>query len=105
MRPTDETPEQDRSVAKHGVLGINFDHMHMGDLLREVASHPDAEIAGIFDPDRERMETAVKAFGIPETEYLPISRPASRRQRPISPSSVRRLPSTQTVSRRSRRMG
>jgi predicted dehydrogenase len=53
-------------VAKHGVLGINFDHMHMGDLLREVASHPDAEIAGIFDPDRKRMDTAVKTFGIPE---------------------------------------
>jgi len=53
-------------VAKHGVLGINFDHMHMGDLLRQVANHPGAEIAGIFDPDRKRMEAAVKAFNIPE---------------------------------------
>jgi hypothetical protein len=45
-------------VARHGVLGINFDHMHMGDLLREVAEHPDAEIAGVFDPDRARMAAA-----------------------------------------------
>jgi glucose-fructose oxidoreductase len=52
-------------VAKHGVLGLSFDHMHMGDLLREVASHPDAEIAGVFDPDRARMESAIAAFAIP----------------------------------------
>ena len=43
-------------MAKHGILGISFDHMHMGDLLRQVAQHPDAEIAGIYDPDRGRME-------------------------------------------------
>ena len=39
-------------MARHRVLGISFDHMHMGDLLRQVAEHPDAEIAGICDPDR-----------------------------------------------------
>ena len=52
-------------MAKHGVLGISFDHMHMGDLLRQVADHPDAEIAGIFDPDRSRMAAAITNFGIP----------------------------------------
>lgn len=29
--------------------GISFDHMHMGDLLRQVHEHPDAEIVGIAD--------------------------------------------------------
>ena len=53
-------------MARHRVLGISFDHMHMGDLLRQVAEHPDAEIAGIWDPDRARMQSAVEAFGIPE---------------------------------------
>lgn len=53
-------------MAKRGVLGISFDHMHMGDLLRQVAEHPDAEIAGVFDPDRARMDSAITAFGIPE---------------------------------------
>ena len=53
-------------MARHRVLGISFDHMHMGDLLRQVAEHPDAEIAGIWDPDRGRMQAAVEAFGIPE---------------------------------------
>jgi glucose-fructose oxidoreductase len=52
-------------VARHGVLGISFDHMHMGDLLREVAEHADAEIAGIYHTDRTKMEAAIQKFGIP----------------------------------------
>ncbi|MGD9916267.1 MAG: Gfo/Idh/MocA family protein, partial [Rhizobiaceae bacterium] len=53
-------------MAKHGVLGISFDHMHMGDLLRQVHEHPDAEIAGIYDADRSRMQSAIETFGIPD---------------------------------------
>ena len=34
-------------MAKWKVAGINFDHFHMGDLLREAFNHPDAEIVGI----------------------------------------------------------
>jgi glucose-fructose oxidoreductase len=52
-------------VARHGVVGISFDHMHMGDLLRAVSEHPDAEIAGIFDPDPARMQSAIANFSIP----------------------------------------
>ena len=33
-------------MAKFRVAGISFDHMHMGDLLRMVHEHPEAEIAG-----------------------------------------------------------
>ena len=47
------------------VLGVSFDHMHMGDLLREVSEHPDAEIAGVFDPDPTRMASAIETFSIP----------------------------------------
>jgi glucose-fructose oxidoreductase len=47
------------------VIGVNFDHMHMGDLLREVHEHPDAEIAGICDRDPARMQRAVAALDIP----------------------------------------
>ena len=91
-------------MAKHGVLGISFDHMHMGDLLREVAEHPDAEIAGIFDPDRARMAGGDRRnSAFPRTASSPTSRPACRRPRPTSPSSARRPPSTPTPSRRSRR--
>ncbi len=48
------------------IAGISFDHMHMGDLLRMVHEHPGAEIAGIYDPDRSRMQAAAEAFAIPE---------------------------------------
>lgn len=47
------------------IVGINFAHMHMGDLLRMVNDHPDAEIAGICDEQPERMRSAVERFGIP----------------------------------------
>jgi predicted dehydrogenase len=53
-------------MAKFRIAGISFDHMHMGDLLRLVHAHPDAEIAGIFDPNRARMARAAANFGIPE---------------------------------------
>jgi len=47
------------------VVGISFDHMHMGDLLRLVQDYPEAEIAGIFDPDPARMASAIATFAIP----------------------------------------
>ena len=46
------------------IAGINFDHFHMGDLLREVHEHPEAEIVGIADEQPERMTTAVENFGL-----------------------------------------
>jgi len=47
------------------IVGVNFDHIHMGDLLREVAEHPNAEIAGVCDRDVARMSGAIAAFQIP----------------------------------------
>lgn len=46
------------------VAGINFDHMHMGDLLRMVAEQPHAEIVGICDEQPSRMRMAIRNFGI-----------------------------------------
>lgn len=47
------------------IAGINFDHMHMGDLLRMVHDHPNAEIVGICDEQAERMQGAIANFSIP----------------------------------------
>ncbi len=47
------------------IVGINFDHFHMGDLLRMAHEHPRAEIAGICDEDPARMADAIRNFGIP----------------------------------------
>ena len=52
-------------MAKWRVAGISFDHMHMGDLLRQVTGHGNAEIVGIYDPSREKMASAIETFGIP----------------------------------------
>jgi predicted dehydrogenase len=46
------------------VVGINFDHFHMGDLLREVFEHPEAEIAGICDENPARLQEATRNFGL-----------------------------------------
>jgi len=50
---------------KWKIAGINFDHMHMGDLLRRVHEHPHAEIVGICDENPARMQSAIAAFGVP----------------------------------------
>ncbi len=52
-------------MATFRIVGISFDHMHMGDLLRQVQDHPEADLVGIFDPDRAAMARAVAQFGIP----------------------------------------
>jgi glucose-fructose oxidoreductase len=46
-------------------VGINFDHMHMGDLLRFVRETPGCEISGICDEDPARMREAIAKFAIP----------------------------------------
>jgi predicted dehydrogenase len=50
---------------KWRIAGINFDHFHMGDLLRMSAEHPDAEIVGVSDEDLSRVATAVEKLDIP----------------------------------------
>lgn len=46
------------------IAGINFDHFHMGDLLRMAHDHPGAEIVGISDEQSERMEESALKFGL-----------------------------------------
>jgi glucose-fructose oxidoreductase len=46
------------------IAGINFDHFHMGDLLRMADEHPQAEIVGIQDAHPECMQDAIRNFSI-----------------------------------------
>jgi glucose-fructose oxidoreductase len=57
-------------MSKIRVAGINFDHMHMGDLLRLAFNHPDAEIVGVCDDEPERMRDAIDKFGIPSARVF-----------------------------------
>lgn len=52
-------------MTKWKIAGINFDHMHMGDLLRQVDEHPDCEIVGVCHVERERMQSTIDKFAIP----------------------------------------
>jgi predicted dehydrogenase len=52
-------------MKKLKIVGLNFEHMHMGDLLRQCHEHPEVEIAGICDDEPARMQTAIKNFQIP----------------------------------------
>jgi len=52
------------------VAGVNFDHMHMGDLLRQVVEHPNAEIVGIADEQPERMAQVRDKLEIPPEQIF-----------------------------------
>jgi len=52
-------------MAKWRIVGVSFEHIHMGDLLREVSQRPNAEIAGVCDEDETRMAEAIANFAIP----------------------------------------
>lgn len=64
------------------VAGINFDHMHMGDLLRQVYTHPEAEIVGICHTAREAMEQAIENFSIPAAQVFTDYRACIEETRP-----------------------
>jgi len=55
---------------KWRVAGINFDHFHMGDLLRQTFEHPDAEIVGISDEFPERLVGAQRNFGLSDSQVF-----------------------------------
>ena len=46
------------------IAGINFSHMHMGDLLRNVHDHPRAEIVGICDEHPDAMAPVIESLSI-----------------------------------------
>lgn len=61
-----EVPEAHTMTKRWRIAGINFSHMHMGDLLRNVLDHPDAELVGICDEQPEAMDAAIKALDLAE---------------------------------------
>ena len=46
------------------IVGVNFDHMHMGDLLRFAAGDPGVEIVGVSDPNPERVYPVLEQAGL-----------------------------------------
>jgi glucose-fructose oxidoreductase len=67
---------------KWKIAGINFDHMHMGDWLRCAHEHPNAEIVAICDENPERMQNAIRSFGIPAEQVFMDYRACLEKTRP-----------------------
>jgi len=63
-------PHERPPMKKLKVAGLNFDHMHMGDLLRKCQEHPGVEIAGICDEEPARMRAAIANFQIPPSRVF-----------------------------------
>ena len=61
-------------MKKLKVAGLNFDHMHMGDLLRLCHEHPEVEIAGVCDDDPARMQAVIANFAIPRERVFTDAR-------------------------------
>ena len=64
------------------VAGINFDHFHMGDLLRMASEHPQVDLVGISDEQPARMEEAVRKLGIPRDRVFDDHRACLDKARP-----------------------
>ena len=64
------------------IAGINFDHFHMGDLLRMASEHPRVELVGISDEQPARMEEAVRKLRIPRDRVFSDHRQCLEKARP-----------------------
>ncbi len=64
------------------IAGINFDHFHMGDLLRMASEHPGAELVGISDETAPRMEEAIRKLKISREHVFTDYRACLEKTRP-----------------------
>jgi glucose-fructose oxidoreductase len=66
------------------IAGINFDHFHMGDLLRMAKEHPNVEIVGVADKDADlsRVEPIAERRGIPRDRVFADYRECLEKTKP-----------------------
>jgi glucose-fructose oxidoreductase len=69
-------------MSKFKVAGVNFDHMHMGDLLRKAKEHPEVEIVGVSDHVPGRAEAVLEQVGLPRSLLVDDYRVLLERTRP-----------------------
>lgn len=60
--------------ARYRVAAVAFDHMHIGDQIRVAQLYPDADLVGVYDTDRQRMDAVCDDLGVPqELRYTDVS--------------------------------
>ncbi len=67
---------------KWRILGVDFDHMHMGDNLGMAYRHPGAEIVGLCDERPDRMAPAAQKFGVDSSRCFHDYQEAMERCKP-----------------------
>lgn len=87
---------------KWRIAGINFDHFHMGDLLRMVHEHPHAEIVGMADEQPERMVSARVNFELDGNQVFTDYRECLEQTKPdiviLCPAAARHAEWTERVA-------
>jgi predicted dehydrogenase len=69
-------------MSRTRIAGINFDHFHMGDLLRNVHEHPEAELVAICDELPARMQEAIRNFSVPAERVFTDVRACMEKSKP-----------------------
>jgi len=70
------------STRKWRVVGINFDHMHMGDLLRMAREHPQVDLVGVSDEQPERVWPVLDRLSASRDLFEPDYRRLLERTKP-----------------------
>jgi len=91
-----------KTTTKIRFAGVNFDHMHMGDLLRMVHNHPHAEIVGICDETPSRMIKTTNNLRIPSDRIFTDYRRCIEQTKPdvviLCPATAKHAEWTQKVA-------
>ena len=69
-------------ATKIKVVGINFSHMHMGDLLRMAKNNADVEIVGVSNEEPDRAKGVLDQLGLPQSLFVSDYRHLMERTKP-----------------------
>jgi hypothetical protein len=69
-------------AAKLKIVGINFDHMHMGDFLRTAKGNPDFELVGVSNEKPARIAPVLEQIGLPQSLFVADYRQLLERTKP-----------------------
>ncbi|MEP6631507.1 MAG: Gfo/Idh/MocA family oxidoreductase, partial [Lapillicoccus sp.] len=75
------------------VIGIGFDHMHMGDQLRTAMTEPGAELVAVIDEDTARMASVCADVGLADLPQV-VGAPGSP---PVEAALARYVPEVAIV--------
>jgi predicted dehydrogenase len=89
-------------MSKFKIVGINFDHMHMGDLLRQAKENPQVEIAGVSDEQPDRVMPVLDQLGLQRSLFVADYRGLMEKAKPdlaiLCPATAKHAEWTEKVA-------